>query len=124
MAKSVFFADGNCGGNCGGNCAGTVRELCGNCHPPPRPPSSRQLVQGAQSAQGAASHYLYCGGAPIFIATSMADIEALEEAGGGDASMLLRRLNAVHSLAGVAKLSAHNPERAACFARLVAHHRS
>ena len=43
---------------------------------------------------GCSGHDVYHGDAPIFITTSLKDIDDLEKAGDGDASMLLCRLGA------------------------------
>jgi hypothetical protein len=72
-----------------------------------------------QNAPGSASHDLYRGRAPIFITTSLADVSALEGAGDGDASMLLRRLNVVRFSTRVAKPAQEIPACASCFARFV-----
>ena len=76
-------------------------------------------VAKPQNAPGAASQDIYRGRAPIFITTSLADIDALVEAGDGDASMLLRRLFVVRFTTRVVKPVHHIPECAACFARFI-----
>ena len=77
-----------------------------------------------QNAPGAASHDVYQGRAPIFITTSMDKVEALEAAGDGDGSMLMRRLLVVSFRTPVAKPNAHIPRCASCFSRFVLMHGS
>ena len=74
-----------------------------------------QNLQGA----AAASHENYTGSAPIFITTSMRQIELLEQAGDGDASMLRRRLTVFPFTVSVPMPAMHIPPCASCFARLV-----
>ena len=56
-----------------------------------------------QTGQGAASHLVYEGRAPVFITTSSDQIEALTAAGDGDANMILQRLQVFHFTVRVAK---------------------
>ena len=72
-----------------------------------------------QNTQGAVSHEVYTGKAPIFITTSIKDLEALARAGDGDASMVLRRLLVFQSAIRAEKPSMPIPECASCFARFV-----
>ena len=72
-----------------------------------------------QNTQGAVSHEVYTGKAPIFITTSIKDLEALARAGDGDASMVLRRLLVFQFAMRAEKPSMPIPECASCFARFV-----
>ena len=81
----------------------------------PVPVAKPQNLQGA----AAASHDVYTGSAPIFITTSMSEVELLEQEDDGDASMLRRRLTIFPFTASVPKPAMHIPACASCFARLV-----
>ena len=75
-----------------------------------------------QNTQGAVSHEVYTGRAPIFITTSIKDLEMLARAGDGDASMVLRRLMIFQFVVRAQKPNAPIPECASCFARFVCQH--
>ena len=79
-------------------------------------------VAKPQTGQGSASHVKYHGRAPVFITTGMEDMKALSEAGDGDASMVLRRLNVFLFPHRVAKPGVSIPCCAPCFARFVMQH--
>ena len=76
-------------------------------------------VAKPQNQPGSSGHDVYHGAAPIFITTKAQDIDALNEAGDGDASMILRRLKVFHFRARVTPPAGHVPECACCFARLI-----
>jgi len=75
-----------------------------------------------QNVQGMTGHDVYSGNAPIFITTKKGDVEALERAGDGDASMLLRRLSVFSCATRVAKPPVQIANCASCFARFVCSH--
>ena len=75
-----------------------------------------------QNTQGAVSHEVYSGKAPIFITTSIKDLEMLARAGDGDASMVLRRLTIFQFVVPAQKPNVPIQECALCFARFVCQH--
>ena len=72
-----------------------------------------------QTGHGSGSHVMYDGRAPLFITTSQGEVDALAQAGDGDASMLLRRLQVVRFTERVAKPNSKIPNCAPCFATFV-----
>ena len=72
-----------------------------------------------QTGHGSGSHVMYHGRAPLFITTSQGEVDALAQAGDGDASVLLRRLQVVRCTERVAKPNSKIPNCAPCFATFV-----
>ena len=72
--------------------------------------------------QGAVSHEVYTGNAPVFITTTIKDLDELASSGDGDASMVLRRLTIFQFVVRVQKPSEKIPVCASCFARFVCQH--
>ena len=72
-----------------------------------------------QTGQGPASHFTYQGRAPVFITTSTEQIKHLVDAGDGDASMILRRLQVFSFTERVSKPGSRIPCCPRCCASFV-----
>jgi len=75
-----------------------------------------------QNVPGSMAHDVYHGAAPVFITTKLEDMDALEADGGGEASMVLRRLKVFRFTQRITAPTNRVPECAHCFAHLICSH--